>query len=153
MDGPKLRLTGGPLDHRPNGQSKITSLRWSIGPSSIWTVKFCKFGRSELRHLDQGAFLHLPPQRSYARLENKEPAFISSKLRHLTQQNNANLHDTCKYLCVRSYNGIASQSMQQEQCCGLVNKTYISKYNTILLRFFKNNCGLGYRVYFKMSQV
>ena len=48
----KLCLTGGPLDHRPNGWSKITSHMWSI-----WTVKFCKFGRSKLRHLDQGAFL------------------------------------------------------------------------------------------------
>ena len=62
-----LRLTGGPLDHCPNVRSKITSLRWSIGPSSNWTVKFRKFGRSKLRHLDQGAFLPLitdPPPTS-----------------------------------------------------------------------------------------
>ena len=59
LDGPKLRLTGGPSDHRPNGRSKITSHRWSIGPLSIWTVKFRKFGRSKLRHLDQGAFLEI----------------------------------------------------------------------------------------------
>ena len=32
--GPKVCLTGGPLDHRPNGRSKITFHRWSIGPLS-----------------------------------------------------------------------------------------------------------------------
>ena len=51
------RPTGGPFDHRPNERSKIMSLRWSIGPSSIWTVKFCKFEWSKLRHSDQVAFL------------------------------------------------------------------------------------------------
>ena len=53
----KLCLTGGPLDHRPNGRSKITSHMWSIEPSSIWMVTSCKFDQSQLRHLDQGAFL------------------------------------------------------------------------------------------------
>ena len=57
MDGPNLLLTGGPSDHRPNGQSKITSHRWSIGSSSILTFKFSKFGRSKLSHLDPVAFL------------------------------------------------------------------------------------------------
>ena len=57
MDDLKLRLTGGSLDHSPNRQSNITSHRWSIGPSSIWRVKFRKVGRSKLRHLDQEAFL------------------------------------------------------------------------------------------------
>ena len=57
MDDLKLRLTGGPLDHRPNGRSQFTYHMWSIEPSSILTVKFCKFGQSKLRHLDQGAFL------------------------------------------------------------------------------------------------
>ena len=73
LAGPKLRHTGGPLDHRPNGQSKFMSPTWSIGLSSKWTVrnyvsqvvhriivhlnvKFWKFGRSKLHHMDQGAF-------------------------------------------------------------------------------------------------
>ena len=41
MDGPKLRLTGGPLDHRQFGRLSF-------------------IGRSKLRHLDQGAFLRAP---------------------------------------------------------------------------------------------
>ena len=39
MDCPKLCLTGGPLDHFPNGWSKSTSHRWSIEPSSKWTIQ------------------------------------------------------------------------------------------------------------------
>ena len=54
MDGITLRLTGAPLDHCPNRQFKITSHRWSIGTLSICTVRFRKFGRSKLRHSDQG---------------------------------------------------------------------------------------------------
>ena len=48
-----------PSKHRVRsfGRSKITSHKWSIGPSSIRTVMFRKFGLSKLRHLDQGAFL------------------------------------------------------------------------------------------------
>ena len=40
-------------------RSKITDHNRNCGPLSIWTVKFCKFGRSKLRHLDQGTFLNL----------------------------------------------------------------------------------------------
>ena len=39
------------MDNRPNGWAKSTSLRLSIGP----LVKFLKFGRSKLRHLDRRA--------------------------------------------------------------------------------------------------
>ena len=58
----------------PNGRFKITYHRWSIGPSSKWTVqnyvsqvvhcqssittfRFHEFERSKLRHFDQKAFL------------------------------------------------------------------------------------------------
>ena len=57
LNSPKLRLTRVPLGHRPKGRFKITYHIWSIGQSSIWTVKICKFGRSKFCHLNQGAFL------------------------------------------------------------------------------------------------
>ena len=59
IDGPNLRLTGGPLDHRLNGRPKLTSQQWSFGPWFFWTVQLCKFGQSKLRHWNQGAFLLL----------------------------------------------------------------------------------------------
>ena len=40
-------------------RSKITVHDRNCGPSSIWTVKFRKFGRSKLSHLDWGTFLNL----------------------------------------------------------------------------------------------
>ena len=61
------------------------------------TAIFCKYSS------------HPSPLRSKPRLENKEPAVILSKFRHLIQQNYEILDDNSKYLSVRSYNEIATQ--------------------------------------------
>ena len=47
----------------------------------------------------------LPPLRSKSRLENKDPAVISSQFWHLILQN---LQDRSKFLSIQSYNGTAS---------------------------------------------
>ena len=49
-------------------------------------------------------------------LENKELTVISSKFRHLIQQNNENLPYYIKFLSVRSYTGIASQFSDEGVC-------------------------------------